>query len=262
MSADDIIQNKRGILADCEQGVSEVAHLPYYYAIHLNGACNQKCIMCAPHGNHDPRLLPFEEFVAFFEQVRGVAEHVTLIGGETFMYPWIDDVLALLARHPVAVTINTNASLLSGRFMPRLLALHELNLKCSVDGATRATYHRVRGTDIFERVVANLRAFSDAARDNPRMRMILVYVVMRENLGDVLPFVELARELALDRIEFHPMRHVTSWQVSNDTGWHFDGREQSCEFFAEEYNAVLREAASRCEAAGLRYEVQLMPGAA
>src|SRR6185369_14572875 len=83
MRASASLQNKRGIIADCALAVPRVAHLPIHYAIHLNVACNQKCIMCAPHGNHDKRLLPFADFVAFFEQVRGVAEHITLIGGET-----------------------------------------------------------------------------------------------------------------------------------------------------------------------------------
>ena len=262
MSASAIIENKRGIIADCAHAAPRVTHLPTCYAIHLNVACNQKCIMCAPHGNHDKRLLPFADFVGFFEQVRGVAEHITLIGGETLMYPAIDDVLALLARHPVAVTINTNATMLTPHLFPRLLALHELHLKCSVDAATATTYHKVRGTDIFARVAANLRAFSDAARGNPRVRMILVYVVMRENLADVLPFVDFARGFALDRVEFHPMRHVQSWRVTNHTGWHFDGREQSCEFFPAEYNAAMRAAAARCEAEGLRCEVQLLPEAA
>ena len=167
--------------------------------------------------------------------------------------------LELLARHEIAVTINTNATMLTPRLDARLLALHALHLKCSVDGATRATYHKVRGTDTFERVTANLRRFAAAAAGNPRMRMILVYVVMRENLHDVVPFVDFARALSVARVEFHPMRHVTDWRVSNGTGWRFDGREQSCEFFADEYNDVMRAAAARCEAVGLAHEVQLLP---
>ena len=31
--------------------------------------------------------LGFDEFVGLFEQIEPYAEHITLIGGETFMYP-------------------------------------------------------------------------------------------------------------------------------------------------------------------------------
>lgn len=255
---DTILRNKRGILAECAAASPTTQHLPFYYAVHLNVPCNQKCIMCAPHGNHEKGLLSLADFTALFAQVADVAEHITLIGGETLMYPWIEDVVDLLSSHEIAVTINSNVTMLTPRLTERLLALHELHLKCSVDAATRSTYHRIRGTDVFERVTANLRHFSAAIAGNPRMKMILVYVVMRENLGDVLPFVDFARPLRPERVEFHPVRHRQEWHVENGTGWTFDGREQSCEFFVDEYNAVMRQAAAKCEAQGLQYEVQLL----
>src|SRR5262249_48914463 len=153
------------------------------------------------------------DFVALFEQIRDSAEHVTLIGGETLMYPRIDSVLTLLAEHEIAVTINTNATMLTPRIAPRLLALHELDLRCSVDGATPSVYRKIRGTDAFERVTANLRRFAGELEANPQVKMILVYVVMRENLCDVVPFVDLARSLPIERVEFHPVRHVVDWKV-------------------------------------------------
>jgi wyosine [tRNA(Phe)-imidazoG37] synthetase (radical SAM superfamily) len=170
------------------------------------------------------------------------------------MYPWIGEVLDLLARHEIAVTINTNATLFTPRVIERLLALHELNLKCSIDAATRATYHRIRGSDLFERATANMQAFADAAGKRPHLRLIPIFVVMRENLGEVVPFVDLVEPMRPARVEFHPVRHITEWHVSNDTDWVFNGREQSCEFFADEYNAVMQRAAARCVAKGVECE--------
>jgi molybdenum cofactor biosynthesis enzyme MoaA len=250
--------NRRIIQRDCREKRSTVTALPYYYAIHLNEPCNQRCIMCVPTGDHGRRVLPFERFLDLFERVKSVAEHVTLIGGEPFMYPHIREVLQLLARHPIAVTINTNATMLTSRMVPWLTALHELHLKCSIDAATRATYRRIRGTDVFERVTSNLRRFSDAIAGQPHLRLILVYVVMRENLHEVLPFVDLARTLQPDRVEFHPVRHVGDWRVDNGTGWMLDGRAQSCESFRDEYNEVMRRAAAAGAGGGLGYEIQLL----
>jgi MoaA/NifB/PqqE/SkfB family radical SAM enzyme len=147
--------------------------------------------MCKPDGKHPKDTLPFADFVAFFEKVKPYAEHITLIGGEPLIYPWINDVIDLLSQHEIAVTINTNATVLKDELRAKLLRLHELNLKWSIDAATPATYFKIRGTDVFQRVVANMVQFASASKDQPNIRKILVYVVMRENLGEVLPFIDL-----------------------------------------------------------------------
>jgi len=251
-------RNKNGILKDCSRNAIEVTNVPYYYHVHLNMPCNQRCIMCVPDGKHSKDLLSFEGFVEFFEKIRPFAEHITLIGGEPLLYPWINQVLELLAAHPIAVTINTNATLLNEEISLRLLALHELNLKCSIDAASGSTYYRIRGTDMFQRVTDNLRRFSDRARTRPNIHIIPVYVVMRENLGEVLPFIDFAQVLHPHRVEFHPVRHVTKWYVTNNTGWKFDGREQSCEFFRDDYNSTMKQAALVCESKQMTYEVQYL----
>ena len=255
MNLQSIAQNKAGIIEEYSRKAIRVDHLPYYYHVHLNMPCNQKCIMCVPNGKHSRDLLSFEGFVSFFEQVQPYAEHITLIGGEPLMYPWIHDVLDLLAQHPIAVTINTNATMLSGKILEKLLLLHELNLKCSIDAAQASTYYRIRGVDDFERVTENMKNFAERARNLPHIRMLPIYVVMKENLNEVLPFIDFAEPLSPYRVEFHPVRHVINWHVTNGTGWNFDGKEQSCEFFAEEYNSVMQKAAERCEQANLSYEV-------
>jgi MoaA/NifB/PqqE/SkfB family radical SAM enzyme len=250
-----VTANRAAMLADCARGRSAVTSVPSCYAIHLNKACNQRCVMCVPSGQHPRDLLSIEGFVALFERIKAAAEHITLIGGEPLMYPWIGEVLELLSQHPIAVTINTNATMLTRRLTPRLTALHELHLKCSIDAATRETYRKIRGVDAFELVMRHLREFSATIADLPRIRLILVYVVMRENLHEVLPFLDLTRGLALDRVEFHPVRHVVNWRVENGTGWRFDGQEQSCEFVPG-YNATMRRAAARCAEEGRTCEIQ------
>ena len=248
-------RNEHVLLRECAQRSPTVSARPFYYAIHLDKPCNQKCIMCRPTGEYPSDVLPLPEFHALFEGIKGVAEHVTLIGGEPLMYPWIGEVLEHLGRHEIDVTINTNATMLTARLTSRLLALHRLHLKVSIDAATRDTYRKIRGVDAHGLVTANLERFSAAAGGRGNVHLILVYVVMRENLAEVVPFIDFARTLHLDRVEFHPVRHVNTWRVSNDTGWVFDGRAQSCESFRDEYNQVMTEAAARCEREGLECEV-------
>jgi MoaA/NifB/PqqE/SkfB family radical SAM enzyme len=250
--------NKQALIAECSSRAPRVKGLPFYYHVHLNMPCNQKCIMCVPDGNHPRDLLSYEGFLRFFEQIKPYAQQLTLIGGEPLMYPWIREVLDVLAEHEIAVTINTNATLLNERITPRLLSLHELYLRCSIDASTAATYLKIRGTDVFEKVTSQMKRFADLSRDMPHIKMIIEYVVMKENLHEVVPFVDFAKTLNPHRLQFNPVRHVIEWHVTNDTGWVFDGTEQSVEFFKDEYNEVMSLAAAKCEREGVNCAVQLL----
>lgn len=253
--------NRAGIETDLRERRVSVGNVPYFYHIHLHMPCNQRCIMCVPNGRHPDNSLPYESFLELFEQIRPYAEHITLIGGEPLLYPYIGPVLDLLSQHRIAVTINTNATRLNGDLVRKLLNLHELHLKCSIDAATRETYYRIRGTDVFDRVVDNIRCFAAEAGGRGGMHVVPVYVVMRRNLREVLPFLRLFRDAGLERIEFHPVRHVSDWLVENRTGWTFRGTEQVCESFPGEYKRVMDQASRLAARYGLGIEVQPVPGA-
>lgn len=250
-----LVANRQGILDECEQGTVRVNHVPYYYEVHLGMPCNEKCIMCVPDGNHKPDQISFEDFATFVDRIRPYAQQLTLLGGETFMYPRFNDVLDLLARHPITVTIITNATMLTEKVTPPLLALHGLELKLSIDAATRETYHKIRGRDLYDNVVRNIRRFTEASRDRPNIRRIPVFVVMRRNLHEVLPFIDFARSIDAWRVDFQPVKHVSTWKVTNGTGWLFDGSKQSVESFADEYNDVMHQAKAKCEQYGLRHDI-------
>ena len=232
-----------------------VDHLPYYYSIHLNKPCNQRCIMCVPSGQHPRDVLSFEDFVTLFEQIKPYAEHMTLIGGETFMYPQIPEVLELPRLAPDRGHDQHQRDDAERPRTPRPAGPARAQPQVLDHAATPETYLRVRGRDHFERVTANMRRFAELSRDMPDIRLITVYVVMRENLHEVLPFIEFAETLDPHRVEFHP---VSTWP----TGTWRTGRagasrdtEQVCESFPEEYNEVMQQAADRCEAEGMDYEV-------
>ena len=253
-----VIDNKEAIIRECADKSVLVSSMPFYYHVHLYMPCNQKCIMCMPDGSHSKAAMPYEKFVQFFEQIKPYAEHLTLIGGEPLMYPYINDVIDLISQYPIEVTINTNATILNERMCSRLLSLHALNLKCSIDAATPELYLKIRGQDQFHLVKKNLERFSLMVRDRAEMRQIFIYIVMKENLNEVLSFIDFVKPMIPSRIEFHPVRHVRDWVVENSTDWIFKGKEQSCEFFADKYNEVMIQAAEKCKAEGIECETLLL----
>ncbi len=250
--------NKNAALRDLKARKILGVAPPFFYHFHLYMPCNQKCIMCVPDGKHPKDVVPIDLFEEYVDKVSPHAEHITLIGGETLLYPWISDAISLLARSKVAVTISTNATQLSEKLITELLTLRELNLRCSIDAATPETYMKIRGTDRFDHVTNNMRLFNVMTADYPNLREILVYVVMRENLHEVVPFVDLTASLLADEVQFHPVRHVRDWEVQNGTGWVFRGADQSCESFRDEYNATMKMAAAECTRRGVAHEVILL----
>lgn len=248
----DADANEQTVRRELKQRETRLTGLPYWYQIHLHMPCNQRCIMCVPDGRHSSASLPLADFHRIFDQIKNTAKHLTLIGGETLLYPQIGEVLDFLAREPIGVTIITNATMLDEDICRRLGRLHELELKCSIDAATKETYRSIRGTDVFDEVWENLGRFARCARNRPHLKQILVYVVMRRNLHEVLDFIDLAQTLRPYGICYQPVKHVKDWIVDNRTGWTFDGREQSCESFKDEYNSVMDLAMQKAENLGLR----------
>ena len=252
---DTLLENKIALETERDNRNRVVASLPYKYGIHLNMLCNQSCIMCMPHGRHPKDTMPLEEFTRLFNQIKPYAEHLTLIGGEPLIYPWLEDVLDMIAPHKIAVTMNTNVTKLKPSILEKLMTLHQLNFKCSVHAPTEDLYWKIHGSKLFKTVQKNITAFAEAARDLPHIRQIFVYVIMKENLSGVLPSIDFVKPLSPYRIEFHTVKNVHDWQVENNTGWHFDGQKQSCEYIREDYNSIVKQAEERCEAEGISYEV-------
>jgi MoaA/NifB/PqqE/SkfB family radical SAM enzyme len=73
-------------------------------------------------------------------------------------------------------------------------------LRVSLDAATPALYHHLRGIDKFEPIVANLRAFVARHGGRERPRVSLWFVAMQENLHELPDFVRLAAELGVPEV--------------------------------------------------------------
>jgi radical SAM protein with 4Fe4S-binding SPASM domain len=82
-------------------------------------------------------------------------------------------------------------------------------LHISLDGATAATYERIRVDARFARVIANIKAVQQAKRDlqsaSPRLRMVVV--LMKQNLHELPEIVRLAHRLEIDRIFVQHLCH-------------------------------------------------------
>jgi len=189
--------------------------LPTYLQLEPVGQCNLRCQMCPiqfrrdgpPHG--PLAFMPFEDFARIVDEFAAL-DHLHLQGlGEPMMHPLFFDMVDYAAGKGIRVTTNSNLTLLNRQRAERCAASGLDTLFVSIDGATRATYERIRVRSRFDRVLCNLEALR-AARDRAERHMPhlrLVTVVMRQNLHELPDLVRLAAGWGMEGMSVQHLCH-------------------------------------------------------
>src|SRR4051795_8004332 len=200
---------------------SEAPPLPEHLQVEVSGACNLRCRMClvryAPPVGRREGALAYEDFLERVDSVPGL-RRLTLQGlGEPLLSPHLLDMIRHAAGRGVHVGVNTNGVLPPRGVARAPVAAGTGHVHVSLDGASAATYEDVRhGTGHaprpgqFERVVANLRGLLATRGDSRRPRVILVFVAMRRNVGELEALVDLGAELGVDELWVQNLSHVFS----------------------------------------------------
>ncbi len=164
--------------------------------------CNLACIMC--NGDTSSRIraneghspLPMAYGDAFFAQLRPFLPHlqtVKLLGGEPFLMPEVYRLFEMLQADGLRPTIvvTTNGTRFDAR-IEQALAQLPISVMLSMDGATKATFERIRVGADFATVRTNaMRFLSDTRKHGNRFGFI--FTLQRDNwheLGDFLLFAE------------------------------------------------------------------------
>src|SRR3954447_16204027 len=200
---------------------AERPELPQHLQVEVSGACNLRCRMClvryAPPIGRGEGALAYEDFLALVDSVPAL-RRLTLQGlGEPLLSPHLLDMIQHATARGIHVGFNTNGVLLSRAVARRLVAAGTAHVHVSLDGATAATYEDVRHgvgqaprPGQFDRVVANLRGLLAARGEGRTPRVVLVFVAMRRNLGELEALVDLAAGLGVDEVWVQNLSHVFS----------------------------------------------------
>ena len=121
-------------------------------------------------------------------------------GGEPLCYPYIRETLESLLSRDIKTALLTNGSLLTGD-AAAILAEGASWVRVSMDGASPESYagHRAVSVREFDRVCANLRAFS--VRKRKDCELGVNFIVTRRNHGEILSFLRLMKELGVDHVK-------------------------------------------------------------
>jgi hypothetical protein len=167
--------------------------------------CNNKCCYCTyrhwlfegkPRSERadKPSVLDFIRFVERrFEPAKVFLNYAS---GELGCSKYRDEVLETWLRNGWEGAIATNATVyLDG--VGRLLERGIIALIPSLDAGTRETYKKIKGVDLFDRVIANLRKYAE--RSNPKTNIRLKYILLEglnDNNDEIESFCGLAKSIS------------------------------------------------------------------
>jgi len=178
--------------------------MPLYLQIEPTVRCNLSCLMCPSsidRKRNQTEDLSYADFKRIINSIPS-ALHVHLQGfGEPLLNRDILRMISYCKSRSIRVTLVTNGQLLSDQ-MCRALAGSGLDaIGISMDGATKSKYEKIRKGASFGKLVSNIRSLA-ATRDSAlsRMKIFLVFVMMKENISELPLVVDFASKAGLDGV--------------------------------------------------------------
>ena len=191
-----------------EKGLSAPVNLTWEVSL----ACNLRCSHClSSSGDPAAGELSTAEALDLVEQLHASRVfQVNFGGGEPFLRPDFEQILAACHGKGIMTCISTNGTLLSPARVARLAANRLVAIQVSLDGATRETCDAIRGEGVFDTAVEAVRLL--AASSIPTS---INTVLTAQNAGEIPAMHDLARSLGVSlRVSrFRPSgRGADNWE--------------------------------------------------
>lgn len=149
------------------KGLVELPYPPFEIWVEPTNVCNLACVMC-------PNSIKEKEHGAYlemdlYEKIVGECEPFApminlFLGGESTMHPKCMQMAAFARKRGCAVSLATNATLLTEEMSRDLVRSGIDRLVFSFDGFDKASYEAVRVGADFERTLANIVRFLELKR--------------------------------------------------------------------------------------------------
>ena len=194
----------------------EAPPLPPHLQLEITSACNLRCMMCLvryrPPVNKLAGAMALPLFHRLVGEVPGL-RRLTLQGlGEPLLSPHLPEMIRTAVARRITVGFNTNATLLTARRARELVESRVDWLHVSLDGAHAGAYEAIRDGAHFDTVLANLAGLVLAKRaaDSTTPWIRVVFVAMRDNVGELPALVALLGGIGVDELHVQNLSHSFS----------------------------------------------------
>jgi glycosyltransferase involved in cell wall biosynthesis/MoaA/NifB/PqqE/SkfB family radical SAM enzyme len=190
---------------------------PRLVQLDVTNNCNNDCIACwcnSPllHGERMPpevkrQTLGYERIVALLDELHtlGTREIYMAGGGEPFMHPRVEEIVAAVKARSMGLYINTNFTLVDERRADLLISLGVDHLTVSVWAGTPAVYARThpnKTEETFEQMRRMLKRLQVRKGGRGRPPFVKLYnVISHLNHGDVEAMFDFARDVQAESME-------------------------------------------------------------
>jgi mycofactocin radical SAM maturase len=180
-------------------------------------ACNLRCSHClSSSGEKAHNELSTVEALDLVEQLHtaGVFQ-INFGGGEPFIRPDFEKILAACHSHGIMTCISTNGTLITPELVSRLASNRLVAIQVSLDGARRETCDAVRGKGVFDAAIKAVKLL--AATKIPTS---VNTVLTAQNADEIPAMHELAKALGVSlRVSrFRPSgRGADNWESLRPT---------------------------------------------
>src|SRR3972149_11720637 len=199
---------------------------PVYVEISPVGICNHRCTYCAvDFVGYQNRTLDKEILKERLSEMASLGIRGIMYAGEgePLLHKNISEIVQFTKKVGIDVAITTNGVLLKEEVADSLLR-DTTWIKVSMDAATRETYSKIHRTkpDDFDRVIKNI---SDAVKIRKergyRCTIGLQLLLLPENLNEVIPLANMAREIGVDYLVVkpysqHPLSHTSDYKETKN----------------------------------------------
>ncbi|MDP6525408.1 MAG: radical SAM protein [Kiritimatiellia bacterium] len=199
---------------------------PVHVRLKPTNRCQHKCHYCCYRNSHlflNERFNEADEIPT--DKMREITADlvstgvraVTLSGGgEPLCYPGIEETIRVLTDGGVKLAVLTNGGLLKDD-IAGLLAGRATWVRVSMDAADAESYARTRSVPVgeFGEVCDNIRAFTGMA--GRKSVLGINFIITKDNSGDVLSFLEMAKGLGVDHVKVS--NAIVSTEPSENTDY-------------------------------------------
>src|SRR5271154_2797198 len=184
---------------------------PVCVYLEVTNRCNLLCPTC-PRTFEElepPADMSWELFTSIVDQIPNLSRAVLHGVGEPMLVKHLPRMIRYLKDHGVYVLFNTNGTLLAPKKRRELIDTGLDELRVSLDAAEAESFLKVRGKNMFDRIVRNVGEFTALQREigatTPRVSLWLTG--LKETVDQLPDFVRLAarigvREVHLQRLVF------------------------------------------------------------
>ncbi len=191
---------------------------PSFLQIEPSAECNLRCQMCSlqfrregpPYGS--AALLPWDLYTYLLDEFP-TARQLHLQGlGEPLLHPRFFEMVAYAAGQGIRVSTSTNLTVLTPRRIDECLSCGLDTLHVSIDAARPHVYERIRRNAHYAQIMRTMDQLvaARAHSGEPRPRIHLVVVAMRQNLADLPVLVHMAAQWELDEVFVQHLCHSYS----------------------------------------------------